>query len=117
LLREQKKDEEWVEVLSWKPRAFLYHNFLTEEEADHVINLAGDKIQRSQVVSQNSGSQVSTARTSSGVFVMGEDRQDPIIQVPKGGSSSSSLWQKLEAKIAKWTQIPAENGEAFYLLR
>ena len=27
----------WVEVLSWKPRAYLYHNFLTHEECDHII--------------------------------------------------------------------------------
>jgi hypothetical protein len=26
-----------VEVLSWKPRAYLYHNFLTHEECDHII--------------------------------------------------------------------------------
>lgn len=49
VVRDTKEGEEWIEVLSWKPRAFLYHNFLTKEEADHVIELAGDKIQRSQV--------------------------------------------------------------------
>jgi hypothetical protein len=27
----------WVELLSWKPRAYLYHNFLTHEECDHII--------------------------------------------------------------------------------
>ena len=26
-----------MEVLSWEPRAYLYHNFLTHAEADHLI--------------------------------------------------------------------------------
>lgn len=30
----------WVELLSWKPRAFLYHNFLSEAEADHIVSAA-----------------------------------------------------------------------------
>ena len=33
--------EEWrgeIEQLSWKPRAFLAKGFLSDEEADHIIN-------------------------------------------------------------------------------
>lgn len=36
--------EEWrgeIEQLSWKPRAFLAKGFLSEEEADHIINMVG----------------------------------------------------------------------------
>lgn len=29
----------WIEQLSWHPRAYLYHNFLTPAEADHLIEL------------------------------------------------------------------------------
>jgi hypothetical protein len=29
-----------VEPVSWKPRAFVFHNFMTEEEADHIVGLA-----------------------------------------------------------------------------
>jgi hypothetical protein len=29
-----------VEPVSWKPRAFVFHNFMTEEEADHIVSLA-----------------------------------------------------------------------------
>ena len=29
-----------VELLSWKPRAFVYHNFLTAEECNHIISTA-----------------------------------------------------------------------------
>jgi len=95
---------EYIEVISWAPRVFLYHNFLNKEDADHVVELAGNKVQRSQVVAHGGGATVSSSRTSSGVFIMGEDREDVVIQ-------------KLEDKIAKWIQIPKENGEAFYLLR
>ena len=34
--------EEWrgeIEQLSWKPRAFLVKGFLSDEEADHIINI------------------------------------------------------------------------------
>ncbi|GFH26356.1 uncharacterized protein HaLaN_24493 [Haematococcus lacustris] len=30
----------WVQVLSWKPRAFVYHHFLSDAEAAHIIKLA-----------------------------------------------------------------------------
>lgn len=123
-IREDRRDDEWVEVLSWKPRVFLYHNFLTVEDAEHVIELAGRKIERSQVslsgsravtfvlpsvtlnlrgrrrkensvcrefvgtcidsskvVANSGGSVTSSVRTSSGVFIMGEDREDPVVQV------------------------------------
>ena len=29
-----------VELLSWKPRAFLYHNFLSAAECQHIIQEA-----------------------------------------------------------------------------
>jgi hypothetical protein len=28
------------EVISWNPRAFVYHNFITEEEAEYIKTLA-----------------------------------------------------------------------------
>jgi len=30
----------WIETLSWSPRAFLHHNFLSEYETKHIINSA-----------------------------------------------------------------------------
>jgi hypothetical protein len=33
-----------VEVVSWKPRAFLYHNFLSDEEAEHMKQLAAPTV-------------------------------------------------------------------------
>lgn len=29
-----------VEPVSWRPRAFVFHNFMTEAEADHIVALA-----------------------------------------------------------------------------
>jgi len=31
--------EPWIETVSWKPRVFLYHNFLTQAECDEVLQL------------------------------------------------------------------------------
>lgn len=31
--------EPQIEFLSWAPRSYLYHNFLTEEECDHIVGL------------------------------------------------------------------------------
>ena len=30
----------WVEAVSWKPRAFVYHNFLSAEECDYIVNVS-----------------------------------------------------------------------------
>ena len=30
-----------MELLSWKPRAYLYHHFLSDEECDHIIKASG----------------------------------------------------------------------------
>lgn len=29
-----------MEPVSWRPRAFVFHNFMTEAEADHIVALA-----------------------------------------------------------------------------
>ncbi len=40
----------WVQHVSWKPRVFIWHNFLTEQEARHIIKLAVPQMKRSTVV-------------------------------------------------------------------
>jgi hypothetical protein len=40
------RQDEWhgfVKRLSWKPRAFLFKKFLSEEECDHLIQLVGGR--------------------------------------------------------------------------
>ncbi|XP_050381733.1 probable prolyl 4-hydroxylase 7 [Argentina anserina] len=95
-------DPAHVSQLSWKPRAFLYKNFLTEEECDHLINLAKDKLEVSMVADNDSGKSIkSEVRTSSGMFL--SKAQDEVVA-------------NIESKIAAWTFLPIENGEAMQIL-
>ncbi|KAL3683890.1 hypothetical protein R1sor_001912 [Riccia sorocarpa] len=89
--------------LSWQPRAFVYKNFLTNEECDHLIKLARNKLQKSMVADNESGKSVeSEIRTSSGMFL--SKAQDEVVK-------------RIEDKIAAWTFLPHENGEAIQVLR
>ncbi|XP_020087345.1 probable prolyl 4-hydroxylase 4 [Ananas comosus] len=89
--------------LSWKPRAFLYEGFLTDEECDHLISLAKSELKRSAVADNLSGkSMLSEVRTSSGMFI--SKGKDPIVA-------------GIEDKIAAWTFLPKENGEDIQVLR
>ncbi|KAL9269159.1 putative prolyl 4-hydroxylase 10 [Drosera capensis] len=47
--------EQWVEVISWEPRAFVYHNFLTKEECEYLIELAKPHMHKSTVVDSETG--------------------------------------------------------------
>eukprot|EP01129_Flabellula_baltica_P002365 TRINITY_DN12181_c0_g1_i1.p1 TRINITY_DN12181_c0_g1~~TRINITY_DN12181_c0_g1_i1.p1 ORF type:complete len:247 (+),score=27.24 TRINITY_DN12181_c0_g1_i1:18-758(+) len=96
------KGQPWVEVKSWSPRVFLYHNFLSDEICDYFVELGKQKVTRSKVVGgKNSGPVTSDARTSDGAFLF---MPDPVIR-------------QVEKKIADWTHIPVDNGESFYILR
>ncbi|XP_062106734.1 probable prolyl 4-hydroxylase 7 [Humulus lupulus] len=91
-----------VTQLSWNPRAFLYKGFLSEEECDHLINLAKDKLEKSMVADNESGKSImSEVRTSSGMFL--QKSQDKIVA-------------DIEARIAAWTFLPQENGESMQIL-
>jgi len=92
-----------VEQISWKPRAFVYRGFLSEEECDHLTSLAKKELKRSAVADSGSGeSLVSEVRTSSGMFI------------PKG---KDAIISRIEDKIAAWTFLPKENGEDMQVLR
>ncbi|XP_057786099.1 probable prolyl 4-hydroxylase 7 [Salvia miltiorrhiza] len=91
-----------VTQISWSPRAFLYRGFLTDEECDHFIDLAKDKLEKSMVADNDSGKSIeSEVRTSSGMFL--KKAQDAIVA-------------GVEEKIAAWTFLPVENGEAMQIL-
>ncbi|XP_059632621.1 probable prolyl 4-hydroxylase 4 isoform X1 [Cornus florida] len=92
-----------VKQISWKPRAFVYQGFLTEEECDHLISIAKSELKRSYVADNESGkSKLSEVRTSSGMFI--KKAKDPIVA-------------GIEDKIAHWTFLPKENGEDMQVLR
>lgn len=91
-----------VTQISWRPRAFIYRNFLTNEECDHLITLAKDKLEKSMVADNDSGKSIeSEVRTSSGMFL--RKGQDEVVA-------------NVEARIAAWTFLPKENGESIQIL-
>ncbi|CAM8996697.1 unnamed protein product [Rhodiola kirilowii] len=92
-----------VKQISWKPRAFVYDGFLSDEECDHLISLAKSELKRSAVADNVSGkSKLSEVRTSSGMFI--SKAKDPIVA-------------GIEKRIAAWTFLPIENGEDIQVLR
>ncbi|KAJ6958837.1 prolyl 4-hydroxylase 7 [Populus alba x Populus x berolinensis] len=89
--------------LSWQPRAFVYKGFLSDEECDHLIDLAKGKLVKSMVANDETGeSMESQERTSSGMFIF--KTEDEIVN-------------GIEARIAAWTFLPEENGEPIQILR
>ncbi|KAH7443374.1 hypothetical protein KP509_02G031300 [Ceratopteris richardii] len=92
----------WVEFISWEPRAFIYHNFLSKEECEYLITLAKPHMIKSTVVDNESGkSKDSRVRTSSGTFLArGQDK----------------TIRDIEKRIADFTFIPVEHGEGIQVL-
>ncbi|KAJ9564362.1 hypothetical protein OSB04_000328, partial [Centaurea solstitialis] len=91
-----------VTQISWHPRAFLYRNFLTDKECDHLIQLAKDKLEKSMVADNESGKSIeSEVRTSSGMFL--NKAQDEVVA-------------GVESRISAWTFLPVENGESMQIL-
>ncbi|KAJ6683827.1 hypothetical protein OIU85_007515 [Salix viminalis] len=89
--------------VSWKPRAFVYTGFLSDEECDHLINLAKGKLVKSMVANDETGESMdSEERTSSGMIIF--ETEDEIVS-------------DVEARIAAWTFLPEENGEPIQILR
>jgi len=95
-------DPALIETICWAPRVAVFHKILSEEECKHIIDLGKEKVTRSEVVVKVGEKGVHSGRTSYGVFMDGKN--DPVMQ-------------KLTALIAEWTQLPAQNGEPYYLLR
>mmetsp|Transcript_24886 Transcript_24886/g.59226 ORF Transcript_24886/g.59226 Transcript_24886/m.59226 type:complete len:230 (+) Transcript_24886:107-796(+) len=85
------------------PRAFLYKNFLSPEECDHLIDKAVPNLKESLVVNSTSGeSYKSDVRTSSNTFFsLGEDE----------------VIERIERRIAAVTHIPVSHGEGIQILR
>ncbi|KAA0063574.1 putative prolyl 4-hydroxylase 3 isoform X1 [Cucumis melo var. makuwa] len=97
-----KRGDQWVEFISWEPRAFVYHNFLSKEECLYLISLAKPHMEKSTVVDSKTGKSVdSRVRTSSGMFL--NRGQDKIIS-------------NIEKRIADFTFIPIEHGEGLQIL-
>lgn len=94
--------EPWIEPLSWRPRSFLYHNFMTAEEADHIIHVAKPFMKRSTVVGAGGKSVEDSIRTSYGTFL--KRLQDPTVAA-------------IEQRLATWTKLNVSHQEDMQILR
>ncbi|CAN8273911.1 unnamed protein product [Cochlearia groenlandica] len=83
-------DPRLVLQLSWQPRVFLYRDFLSKEECDHLISLRKDS---SQVSSRDGDGK---RQLASSVYVV-DDVPDPIVA-------------GIEERISAWTFLPRENS-------
>ena len=83
-------------VLDADARIFLIKGFLTDEEADHIRTISGERMTRSGVVEADGGTAISDIRTSSGTFL--ERGEDEVVK-------------RVEERIAAWTLLPVHNGE------
>jgi prolyl 4-hydroxylase len=97
-----ERGAQWTEVISWEPRAFVYHNFLSKEECEYLIALAKPHMVKSTVVDSTTGKSMdSRVRTSSGMFL--RRGRDKVIRA-------------IENRIADYTFIPVEHGEGLQVL-
>jgi len=101
---DRNSSEPWVETVSWSPRVFVFHNFISHEDCDHIVAMGEAYVTRSQVVGTTGNSVQHDARSSSGVFLTGGMAEDKSVKL-------------VGKRIAEWTQIPEGNGEVFYLIR
>ncbi len=95
-----------MQTLSAKPRIYRLPNFLSNEECDHLIELAKDRLTPSMVVNnddQNGNAISSPVRTSNGYFLQEKDRDNKV--------------SKIEELIAAVTGMPIENGESLHVLQ
>lgn len=92
-----------IEQLSWKPRSYLFHNFLTERECEHIIDITRPFLKRSTVVGGGNGTgEVHNIRTSFGTFL--RRRSDPVAE-------------KIAQRVAHWTHLPSSHQEDMQVLR
>ncbi|KAK9713062.1 hypothetical protein RND81_06G000600 [Saponaria officinalis] len=97
-----ESSDQWVELLSWEPRAVVYHHFLSKDECDYLIDLAKPHMAKSTVVDEKTGkSRDSRVRTSSGTFL------------PRG---RDKIISNIEKRIAHFTFLPLEHGEGLQVL-
>lgn len=91
-----------VEQLSWKPRAYYYHNFISAAEADHLVSLARPYMQRSTVVGGKGGGVVHDIRTSYGTFL---------------NRGLDAVVSGVERRLATWTHLNVSHQEDMQILR
>ncbi|XRB16001.1 prolyl 4-hydroxylase [Pseudoscourfieldia marina] len=93
----------YAELLSWYPRSYHYHKFMTPEECDHLIKIAEPSMQRSSVIDSVTGKvKLDPIRTSYQTFLR------------RGSDETVTL---IEERLARFAMIPAYHGEDMQILR
>ncbi|KAL3499510.1 hypothetical protein ACH5RR_038603 [Cinchona calisaya] len=95
--------KQWVEVISQEPRAIIYHNFLSKEECESLINISTPLVQPSTIIQLPSRRKIKDT-----IF-----RTGSITFLTRGHDKTVS---EIEKRIADITSIPAENGEGLQIL-
>ncbi|CAI5998487.1 unnamed protein product [Closterium sp. NIES-64] len=131
-----------VQLSAWKPRAYLYRNFLTDDECDHIIKIATPRLQRSSVADNTDGHSELSACPSAHPSprlctpppssLPPSRRRSSVADNTDGHSELSSIRTssgmfiavaedaviaRIEARIAQWTFLPLPNQEAMQVLR
>jgi len=92
----------WVEQISWEPRAYIHHGFLTDQECDDLVELARPMMRRSTVVGQGGKSVLDNIRTSFGTFLR---------------RKQNALMTAVEERLEQWTLLPLAHQEDMQILR
>ena len=92
----------WMETVSWSPRAAIVHNFLTDDECGHLIDLRKDNVTESEVEFADGTDGPDKDRTSSGAWL---------------DYYESKIIYSVREKVALMTSLPGSLQESPYLLR
>ncbi|XP_048141932.1 probable prolyl 4-hydroxylase 10 isoform X2 [Rhodamnia argentea] len=126
--REGDRGEQWVELISWEPIAFVYHNFLSEDECIYLIELAKPHMHKSTVVDSSTGeikdnrftyhlSSLFMKYLVDSVFlynlIVCRVRTSSVMYLTRG---RDKIIGDIEKRIADFTFIPAEHGEELQIL-
>ncbi|KAL3148525.1 hypothetical protein ABBQ38_013963 [Trebouxia sp. C0009 RCD-2024] len=98
----QEQTAPWAEQISAHPRAYVYHNFLSPEECDHIVALAKPRMKRSTVVGKGGQGTQDEIRTSYGTFL--RRLHDPVVH-------------DVELRLAKWSHLNISHQEDMQILR
>ena len=92
----------WMETVSWSPRAAIVHNFLTDDECSHLIDLRKDNVTEFVVVLEDGTKGPSNKRTGTGALL---------------DYYESKIIYSVREKVALLTSLPGSLQEPPYLLR
>lgn len=90
--------DKWIQLVSWNPRLFVYRNFLSTEECDHIKQLAAPFMKRSKV----KGDIIVKSRTSYGTYLQ---------------RLLDSTITRIEERVSSWTHVPMVHQENIQVLR